>query len=374
MPPWGASPTYGKFSNNHSLDDHQIAAIAAWVNAGTPRGNSAKAPLPRKFPSDWEIGQPDATFTTPAFDVPAEGKLRYRYARIKTSFAEDRWVEAMQIRSTAAETVHHVLIFLENVRPSQRGTKRPWRPPFNPISLLQGADPKDWPQWIARYSDLIQRDLMVGTAGGMDGYFMTSSSGNIPMIYPEGRAKLLPAGATLVFQIHYTPSGKPQTSETTLALRFAKQPPREAVDTGAVAAVTFIIPPGAANYTTEATTRFQRDAMLLSLNPHMHVRGKSFRYVAEYPDGRKEILLDVPRFDFNWQLDYIFADPLRLPRGTVLRSIATYDNSPNNPANPDPKKEVYFGIQTEDEMLIGYFTAVWMEPTKKSTLPQSAKQ
>lgn len=359
MPPWGANPEHGKFLNDISLSQSQIETLLHWVEAGSPRGDPVQAPPPRKFSADWEIGVPDATFSTPPFEVPAEGRLPYRYVRMRTHFPDDRWVQAMQIRSTASELVHHVLIFLEDVRPPPPGVERPWRPPFNPFRLLEGAAPQDYPLWIQRYRNLIRRDLRVGTAGGMDGYFVSSSSGNLPTVYPEGRAKLLPAGATLVFQIHYTPLGKTQISQTTLALRFAQQPPQEAVDTSAIATVAFVIPPGAPSHTVQATTRFLRDGLLLSLNPHMHLRGKSFRYIAEFPDGRREILLDVPRYDFNWQLDYIFDKPRLLPRGTVLRAVATYDNSPANPQNPDPNKEVYFGLQTEDEMLIGYYSVVW---------------
>ena len=132
------------------------------------------------------------------------------------------------------------------------------------------------------------------------------------------------------------------------------------MDTGDIATVAFGIPPGAGAHVIQATTRFRRDGLLLSLRPHMHVRGRAFRYVAEFPDGREEILLDVPRWDFDWQLDYILAEPLRLPRGTVLRAIGTYDNSDHNPYNPDPLKEVTFGLQTDDEMMIGYFDAIWL--------------
>ena len=294
--------------------------------------------------------------------MPAEGSLPYRYVRVPTGFESDRWIEAMQIRSTTPAIVHHVLVLLEDVSPPKPGTTRPWRPPFNPLSLLEGAPKKDHPKWIFRFRDLIAKDLLVGGGGGLNGYLASSSSGSAPMVYTEGRAKLLPAGATLVFQIHYTPTGTRHVSETTLALQLAEKPPREAVWTGAITTVAFKIPPGANAHVVEATSRFARDGLVTSLRPHMHVRGRSFRYIAELPDGRQRILLDVPRWDFDWQLDYMLAEPLHLPRGTVLRAVATFDNSADNPYNPDPAKEVYFGLQTDDEMMIGYYDAVWLPP------------
>ncbi len=361
MPPWGASPDHGTFANDSSLTETQIDTIVRWVDSGAPRGDPAGAPPRRGFTSGWTI-RPDVQFTTPPFEVPAEGSLPYRYARVPTSFEDDRWIEAMQIRSTTPGIVHHVLVLLAGVSPPKPGTTRPWRPPFNPFSLLEGAKEGEHREWIHRFRDLITRDLMIGGGGGLSGYLASSSSGSVPMIFPEGRAKLLPAGATLVFQIHYTPNGKPQVSETTLALRLAAEPPDEAVDTRAIATVAFRIPPGDGGHVVEATNRFIRDGLVTSLRPHLHVRGKSFRYIAEFPDGRHEVLLDVPLWDFDWQLDYVLAEPLRLPRGTVLRAIAAYDNSPDNPYNPDPTQEVYFGIQTDDEMMIGYYDVVWLEP------------
>jgi hypothetical protein len=359
MPPWGADPAHGRFANDASLSKDEIELIARWVEGGAPEGDPAAAPPRREFPDTWRIGTPDATFTTPAFDVPAEGTLPYRYVRIPTRYAEDRWIEAFQIRSTARETIHHVLVFLEDVRP---GMDRPWTPPFNPQRLLEGARPREVPQWIARFRKLIVEDLPRGGGGGLNGYLANSSSGQEPVIHPEGRARLLPAGATLVFQIHTTPTGKATTSETTLAVRWAKQPPREPIYTGSIATVAFKIPPGAEAHPVTATLRLPRDGLLLSLRPHMHLRGRSFRYTAQRPDGTRQILLEVPRWDFNWQLDYVLAEPIRLPKGTILRVEATYDNSERNPYNPDPTREVYFGIQSEEEMLIGYYDMVWLEP------------
>ena len=378
MPPWGAAAGYGPFSNDHSLSDEQIARVLSWVDSGARPGRETPSlPAPNAFGSGF--GKADAELRVPRFEVPAEGTLPYRYVRITTEFKEDRWIQAMEVRSTAAQVVHHVLVFVDKIPPAPAGSQRPWRPRFDPLQLLEGAKRKDIPKWIKRFRKYATHDLLVGQAGGLDGYLVSSASSGASTIYPEGRAKLLPAGATLAFQIHYTPNGTAQTDETVLALRFAETPPKEPIDTGAISTVAFQIPPHAASHQVEATDRFLRDGLLLSMRPHMHLRGKAFRYVAEYPDGRKETLLNVPRYDFDWQLDYVFETPRLLPKGTILRGIATFDNSGDNPYNPDPDQEVYFGLQTFEEMMIGYYDVIWLDPDSSveitgETTPAEASQ
>lgn len=188
---------------------------------------------------------------------------------------------------------------------------------------------------------------------------MSSNAGGRPTVFPSGSARFLPAGATLVFQIHHTPVGKALTSQTRLGLRFAKESRPRALDSRGIATVAFAIPPGAASHEVQATYVLPRSATLHSLRPDMHVRGKSFRYVLEPPQGPPETLLEVPLWDFDLQLDYLLAEPRRLEKGSKLRAIAIYDNSAANPYNPDPKKTVYFGLQSDEEMMIGYFDVVW---------------
>jgi hypothetical protein len=170
---------------------------------------------------------------------------------------------------------------------------------------------------------------------------------------------LLPAGARLTFQIHYTPVGEEKITQTSLGLRFLDEPPEHPIDTRGIATVVFAIPPGDPHHVVEAEYRLPRDAHLLSLAPHMHLRGRAFEYVAEYPDGTSRILLSVPNYDFNWQHVYRFAEPLSLPRRTLLKCRAVYDNSRGNPFNPDPEQTIYFGLQTEEEMMIGYYEILW---------------
>ena len=359
MPPWSASPEHGHFANDPSLTAGDVAKITQWVDAGMPAGDVAQA-LPPPAPRDeWQIGKPDLIFETEPVEVAAEGQVPYRYVRIPTNLTEDRWVEATQILSTTPEIVHHVLIFTEKSAPPAPGVTRPWTPKFDSLSLLEGVKPEDRLTWIIRFAPYITKDMNVGGGGGLNGSFATTLSAGRGMIYPEGRAKLLPAGATIVMQIHYTPDGTAHQTKTRLGLRFAKQPPTEPVDSRSLATVAFEIPPGEANYQVTATKVLPRDATLLSLRPHMHLRGKSFRYTAEFPDGHEEVLLDVPRWDFEWQVEYILAEPRLLPKGTRLKAVATYDNSPANHNNPDPKKNVFFGLQSNEEMMIGYYEVVW---------------
>ncbi len=374
MPPWSASPEHGHFANDPSLSVTDMATVKRWLRGGLARGDEAKKLPPVPPRDEWQIGTPDMIIETEPFTVAAEGRLPYRYLRIPTNFTEDRWVEATQILSDPPGIVHHVLIFTEKHGPAPAGTVRPWTPRWDPVSLLEGAKPQDRWKWIIRFAPIIATDLPRGDGGGLNGSFATSLSAGRGMIYPPGRAKLLAAGATLVLQIHYTPDGTAHETKTRLGLRFAKTPPAEPVDSRSLATVAFQIPPGEKAAKVVATKVMPRDALLLSLRPHMHLRGKSFRYVAEYPDGGgEEILLDVPKWDFEWQVEYVLAEPKRLPRGTKLRAEAVYDNSAENEANPNPEKTVYFGLQSEDEMMIGYYEVVWLEEPKSAAVSPEGK-
>ncbi|MEC8929631.1 MAG: redoxin family protein [Verrucomicrobiota bacterium] len=361
MPPWNADPKVGHFSNARGLTAVEIRRITAWVKTGAPAGNPAHAPPRLTWSSDLGIGKPDHVITLPRHDVPAEGRVPYRYVRVKTNFKEPKWVRAAEFSSDTPEVVHHVLAFLQQNRWRRRAPGEPWLPRFNPFSLLQGAKPGEFRYWIGR-NQKYMRDFSVGEGGGMNGYFLSGIVGDRPLVFPKGRAKLLPPGVSIVFQVHYEPNGRPHRSTSLLRLWFADAPPREAVDTRAAATVVFKIPPRDPNYEVRASYRMQRDALLLSLQPHMHLRGKSFRYEVEYPDGKRETLLNVPQFDFDWQHNYRLAQPKWLPQGAKLHAIGVFDNSPENPDNPDPGKEVYFGLQTYEEMFIGYFDAIWNAP------------
>lgn len=316
MPPWDADPHYGTFANDRSLSDADRDMILAWLEHGTPRGDDKDMPPSREFSQGWTIGKPDVVFTMPKeFRVPAKmprDGVPYQRFYVETRFTEDRWIERAEARPGAPEVVHHIVVYV--VPPGQD---------FVP----------DDPRF----------QVLAGTAPG-----------DMPVILPPGYAKKIPAGARLVFEMHYTPSGKAQPDRSSLGLVFAKKSPQFEVLTALIANPMFQIPPGANNYEVEATYRFKRPGVILALMPHMHLRGKNFRYEVLYPDGKVQTLLYVPRYNFNWQSVYRLLKPLPVPAGTRVRCIAHFDNSRANPSNPDPSKTVEWGDQTWEEMMIGW--------------------
>jgi mono/diheme cytochrome c family protein len=319
MPPWHADPKHGAWANDRRLSDAEVGTIVRWVRDGCPQGDPAHAPRPVAWPEGWQIGVPDAVYAIPReVDVPAEGTIPYRYIEVKTDLKEDKWVQAVEVRAGARENVHHILIFVQY--PRKHAAKQ------QPID-----------------------------GGLFYGYFAVMVPGDGPTVYPPGMGKFLPAGSTLVFQIHYTASGKPAKDRSQIGFIFAKEPPKHEVVTRGIINLDLRIPPGAANHKEQATFIAPYDLTLLGFLPHLHVRGKAFRYVAIDPKTREEeILLDVPRYDFNWQTIYRPAEPKLVKKGTRIRAIAWFDNSEDNPANPDPKAEVRYGEQTWEEMLNGY--------------------
>lgn len=316
MPPWFAAPEHGRWSNDRRLSTTEISAIERWVDSGAPKGDAADAPAPRVFAAGWKIGKPDAVFEISSpIRVPAEGTVPYKHATVQTSFPEDRWVQAMQVRPGERGVVHHIIVF----------------------ARAPGQKEKD---------------------GGLKGYFAAMAPGEETLVYPEGHAKKLPAGSTLVFQIHYTPNGKATSDRSSIGMIFATAPVKHEVKTRGIFNTSFAIPPGADNHKAWATHRFTAETRILSFFPHMHLRGKSFQFTAQPRDGEETILLDVPKYDFNWQLGYKPAEPLVMAAGTRIRAIAHFDNSAGNKANPDPTATVRYGEQTWQEMLIGYIDFV----------------
>lgn len=316
MPPWFAAPPkkgeHSPFANDRTLTEADKKDLFAWLASDMKKGNPADAPLPRNFSSGWDIGKPDSIFEIPKpVAIKAEGTMPYQNVSVDTDFAEDKWVQALEVQPTAREVVHHVLVF---------------------------ALPKG-----------------VRSGGEAQGFFAAYVPGNNSLVYPEGYAKKLPKGSSLRFQIHYTPNGKATTDQTRIGLIFAKDKPRYEVRTSSVVNPAFTIPPGADNHkVTGSIPYIPFDARILALFPHAHLRGKAAKYELRTPDGKTQPLLDVPHYDFNWQLQYRFAEPIAVPRGSGLTYTAWYDNSTGNPANPDPKKTVRWGPQTYDEMHLGY--------------------
>lgn len=320
MPPWHADPKHGKFSNARGLTQEEIDTLVAWVDSGKIKGDDKDLPQPIEFPKgSWTIGQPDAVLAMEKeFSVPATGVLSYQDFIVETNFKEDRWVERAQILP-GSRTVHHAGVFLDD------GTGH------------GGA-------WLFLYVP-----------------------GDSPMILPPATAKRIPAGAKLRFNIHYTPLGRAEKDRTSLGLIFAKQPPTNEVRQFIIQKNDFSIPAGAANHEEEKDFPINQEIKAISFFPHMHLRGKSWEARLTYPDGRTETMLSVPRYDFNWQHTYRFAEPLAIPRGTKLHCVAHWDNSDKNPANPDPKKVIKFGPQSWDEMMVGQLEYIVPAGQKRDT-------
>jgi hypothetical protein len=346
MPPWFADPHYGKFANDRTLSQAEIETLVSWADTGAKPGDEKDAPKPMNWVEGWRIGKPDMVIEMPhPFEVPASGTIDYQYIVIPTHFTEDKYVQVAEARPGNPALVHHIIAFI-------REPGSPW---------LKDAEPgvPFVPKDHVRTENLTpeqRRQQANRNGGGFGGDFLAGyAPGVTPFILRPGEARMVKAGSDIVLQMHYTANGKPGEDQSRIGLIFAKEKPTARVLTLAAANNEFAIPPGDANYEVDAKLKLQRDVTLVDLLPHMHFRGKSFEYRITYPSGEKETLLDVPKYDFNWQLVYTLAEPKVLPAGTVIECTAHFDNSPNNKYNPDPTKTVYFGEQTWEEMMIGFF-------------------
>ena len=316
MPPWHADAKYGHFENDRRLSPAERETLLTWLDEGTPKGDEKDMPPPREFVKGWVIGKPDVIFQMPTeyqvpADMPKDG-IPYQRFRVKTNFTEDRWVQRAEARPGTPSVVHHIIIWV--IPPGEEYTP---------------GDPRT--------------QLLCGEAPG-----------DMPQILPDGMGKKIPAGSELIFEMHYTPNGIAQKDRSSVGMIFAKETPKYWVRTHGVASDDFRIPAGDANHEVEQWYRFSQDGYLLNFMPHMHLRGKDFKYTVFFPDGRSEVLLWVPRYDFNWQSAYRLEKPIFMPKGTKIHCVAHFDNSANNPNNPDPTKTVTWGDQTWEEMMIGW--------------------
>jgi hypothetical protein len=338
MPPWFADPQVGHFANDPSLSAQEISTLRVWLQSGKPSGNSAGAPSAKHWSGGWNIPQPDVIIKMPVpVNIPASGDVEYTYEIVSAGFTEDKWVQASQILPTGPQFVHHAVVY---IRPPDSKWLReaPVGVPFtaNSIHNAQLSHEAHWTD-----SDML----------------LVYAPGSSPDNFPDTMAKFIPAGSDLVFQMHYTTNGKAGADSTSAGIIFAKRPPAQRVITLQLTNDSFLIPPGADDFPVEVHGTIPNDATLLSFFPHMHLRGKRFEYNIIHADKSKETLLRV-NYNFYWQLSYKLAQPPALEAGTELQAIAWFDNSSNNPHNPDPNKAVRWGDQTYDEMMVGFFDVV----------------
>jgi hypothetical protein len=336
MPPWHSAEPPGTFLNERRLTSNERDIIIKWVDSGAPQGDSRDMPSLPQFASGWTIGTPDAVFKMGVeFEVPASGEVPYQYFEIPTDLKEDKWVQAIEIRPGTPSVVHHILAF------SREPNATPRPPAFTPTNAATAAAPRlAQAVQTARQRGQVNRGVLIAT----------TAPGTNAQVFQPGQAMLIKAGSVLTFQVHYTVSGKAVKDRSSIGFVFAKEPPKQEVRSGSFTNAFFVIPPRASNHRVDSAIEFNQDADILAVFPHTHLRGKSWEYRLVYPDGRKEVVLSVPKYDFNWQTYYEYSTPIHVPGGSRLEATAHYDNSAANRANPDPNVEVRWGDQTWEEM------------------------
>lgn len=318
MPPWHADPEFGKFENDCRLSDREKEIIFRWVDYGAPEGDPAQTPAAPEFAEGWMIPEPDEIIymRDEPYTVPAEGTVEYQNFVVDPGWEEDKWITAIEPKPGNPAVVHHIVMFVQ----------QPGGPRKGAAGVLR-AD------WLAAFAPGLRQPIL-----------------------EEGLARYVPAGSKLVFQMHYTPNGTEQTDLSYLGVKFADPAKvKKEVAVKNAGNFTFTIPAGDPNYEIESEFVFRQDSLLISVSPHMHLRGKDFLYNLIYPDGREETVLWVPRYDFGWQATYTFEEPKVLPKGTRMHCVAHFDNSEDNLNNPDPTIDVRWGEQTWEEMMFGWF-------------------
>jgi mono/diheme cytochrome c family protein len=310
MPPWHADPGHGSFKNDRSLDPEEIALIDKWVKTGAKRGEGT-APEPPLAVAGWRLGEPDLIVTFDPVSLPAGGRDVFKDLVKKIDNDGDTWLRAVEVKPGNRKVVHHVIL----------------------MASADGQQPQSG--WLGAW------------AAGMD-----------PMVFPEGTARLVADGASLIADMHYHPDAEAATDQTQIGLYFYDGEPEKELQNIWIQNAGFKIPAGAENHEVRASMTFEQDSTVLGLLPHMHYRGKDFTYTAHYPNGTSEVLLKVSDYDFNWQTLYELQEPKKMPAGSRIECVAHYDNSTNNPDNPDPTRDVTFGNESYDEMMIGFVDAV----------------
>ncbi|HEX4132361.1 MAG TPA: hypothetical protein VHZ24_20180 [Pirellulales bacterium] len=327
MPPWHAEPGYGEFLDDRRLNDDELATIAAWAEAGAPQGDPSDLPQPPSFREGWQLGTPDLVLRLPEpFDVPADGRDVFRCFVIPTGVHEDRTVAAVEFRPGNRRMVHHALFFLDNTgraRERDELDAGPGYVSFGGVGIMP-----------------------TGALGGW-------APGGTPRRLPEGMGRMLRKDSDLVMQVHYHPNGKPETDQSELGIYFTREPAKRIVAGIFVVNRDIHIPPGEKQHRVAAEFTTPVDIEAVGVSPHMHYLGREMRVTAHLPDGSEQAMIWVRDWDFNWQTQYLYKQPMKLPAGTRIVAEAVYDNSADNPRNPnDPPRWVSFGEQTTNEMCL----------------------
>ncbi len=309
MPPWFADPNHGTFKNDARLSEAEIETIVRWVDAGAPQGDKKDVPPTPEFTTGWRLGEPDFVINLPEVNVPADGGDYFPDLTFTADFPEERWIQAIEFRPSNIAVTHHVVIF------------------------MNGG---------------------VGMGGQFD-VLGVWSVGTEPNVYPDGMGRRLQKGQRLMANMHYHPNGTPQKDQTRIGLHYGEGELKHEVRAALAGSFSLHVPANAANHEEAASWYVDRNIKIISLFPHMHLRGKDMRMTAAFPDGREDVLLNVPEYDFNWQLFYYPTEAISLPAGSRVDILAHYDNSAGNPNNPAPDRDVFFGTSTDDEMLFGIF-------------------
>lgn len=345
MPPWHAAQPRDTFLNDRRLSDSEKNTLIRWTEAGGLQGDPKDLPPRPQFVEGWEIGKPDVVLgMAEPYHVTASGTIAYQYFTIPTNFTEDKFVQAIEVRPGTRRVVHHILVFIRRKGPPASARA------FLPVvpKMPPSNDPNG------------QVELGPGTL------IATTAPGTNAMTYAPGQAIRVPAGSELIFQVHYTANGAETTDQSSVGMIFAKEPPRQEIHNSAFVNFLLKLPPGADNQAVDSAIEFNEDVHVTALFPHTHLRGKSWEYRLIYPDGRSQIVLSVPKYDFNWQTYYVYTTPLVVPKGSRLEATAHYDNSVNNVSNPNPKVEVHWGDQTWQEMQYSGITYYEDSPLNKT--------
>lgn len=336
MPPWHADPEGGPFLGDTSLSEKEIAVVTKWVDAGAPLGDPADMPPPVEFPSQWKSGEPDIVFQMPeTFEIPAEGRDIY-HCFVLDPMPEDAWVRGVEVLPDNRAVNHHVALFLDGTGRQAEALDARHEGPGYPCYGSPGFQPMD--------------------------IFGVWAPGMTPDILPDGVARPIPKGARMVMQLHYHPNGQAETDRSSLGIHFAKGEVRRKVNLGIPMDFMLRIPAGAKDHVSTGSWTLPRDGDMLSVFPHMHTLGTDIRVTAYPPDGGERLLVSASRYDFNWQRNYSYVEPVRLPAGTRIEVRAVYDNSADNPNNPsNPPRNVGFGMGTNDEMNLAFVTFAYAD-------------